>query len=111
MLLLIGGTLAYLFLPWPWWLVVVGILAGAEAFEVWLWLSLRHRKPLTGPESLVGDRGVMAGPARVRLRGTSYPARVVDAGSGGPPGAGELSPVEVVAVEGITLVVRPIADR
>ncbi|MGH2683087.1 MAG: NfeD family protein [Actinomycetota bacterium] len=98
MLLLIGGTLAYLFLPWPWWLVVVGILAGAEAFEVALWLSLRRRRPLTGHESLVGERGRLAGPSRVRIRGTSYPARV----EGGGTGDG----VEVVAVDGMTLVVR-----
>lgn len=105
MLLLIGGTLAYLFLPWPWWLVVVALLASVEVFEVWLWLSLRRRRPLAGPESLVGDRGVLAEPARVRIRGTSYPARVVGAGPEGTRGeVGD--PVEVVAVEGMTLVVR-----
>jgi membrane protein implicated in regulation of membrane protease activity len=97
-LLLIGGTLAYLFLPWPWWLVVVVILAGAELFEVSLWLSLRGRRPLAGHESLVGERGVLAGPFRVRIRGTSYPARVEGGGVG--------DQVEVVAVEGMTLVVR-----
>jgi membrane protein implicated in regulation of membrane protease activity len=97
-LLLIGGTLAYLFLPWPWWLVVVLILAGAEIFEVSLWLSLRGRRPLAGHESLVGERGTLAGPARVRIRGTSYPARVVEADIG--------DRVEVLAVEGMTLVVR-----
>ncbi|HEV8681970.1 MAG TPA: NfeD family protein [Actinomycetota bacterium] len=98
MLLLIGGTLAYLFLPWPWWLVVVVILAGAEVFEVSLWLSLRGRRPLSGHEALVGEHGLLAGPARVRIRGTSYPARVEGAEVG--------DRVEVVAVEGMTLVVR-----
>lgn len=98
MLLLIGGTLAYLFLPWPWWLVVVVVLAAIEVFEVSLWLSLRRRRPLSGHESLVGERGRMAGPSRVRIRGTSYPARVESGGAG--------DGVEVVAVEGMTLVVR-----
>ena len=98
MLLLIGGTLAYLFLPWPWWLVVVVILAGVEVFEVSLWLSLRRRGPLSGHESLVGERGVLAGSSRVRIRGTSYPARVIQGGVG--------DRVEVIAVEGMTLVVR-----
>jgi membrane protein implicated in regulation of membrane protease activity len=97
-LLLIGGTLAYLFLPWPWWLVVVVILAGVEVFEVSLWLSLRRRGPLSGHESLVGERGVLAGSSRVRIRGTSYPARVIQGGVG--------DQVEVIAVEGMTLVVR-----
>jgi membrane protein implicated in regulation of membrane protease activity len=97
-LLLIGGTLAYLFVPWPWWLVVVVVLAGVEVFEVSLWLSLRRRRPLSGHESLVGERGVLAGPSRVRLRGTTYPARAVRGGVG--------DRVEVIAVEGMTLVVR-----
>jgi membrane protein implicated in regulation of membrane protease activity len=97
-LLLIGGTLAYLFLPWPWWLVVVVILVAVEVFEVSLWLSLRRRGPLSGHESLVGERGVLAGSSRVRIRGTSYPARVIQGGVG--------DQVEVIAVEGMTLVVR-----
>jgi membrane protein implicated in regulation of membrane protease activity len=97
-LLLIGGTLAFLFLPWPWWLVVVVILAGVEIFEVSLWLSLRRRRPISGHESLVGEHGVLAAPARVRIRGTSYPARVVDGAVG--------ERVEVIAVEGMTLIVR-----
>jgi membrane protein implicated in regulation of membrane protease activity len=101
-LLLIGGTLAYLFLPWPWWLVVVVILAGVEVFEASLWLSLRRRRPLSGHESLVGERGVLAGSSRVRIRGTSYPARVVQGGVG--------DPVEVVGVDGMTLVVRSIRE-
>jgi membrane protein implicated in regulation of membrane protease activity len=97
-LLLIGGTLAYLFVPWPWWLVVVVLLAGVEVFEVSLWLSLRRRRPLSGHESLVGERGVLAGPSRVRIRGTTYPARAVQGAAG--------DRVEVIAVEGMTLVVR-----
>ena len=102
MLLLIGGTLAYLFLPWPWWLVVVVILAGVEVFEVSLWLSLRGRRPISGHESLVGEHGVLAGSSRVRIRGTSYPARVIEGSVG--------DQVEVVDVEGMTLVVRSAGD-
>lgn len=107
MLLLIGGTLAYLFIPWPWWLVVVVLLAGVELFEVSLWLRLRRRKPLSGHESLVGERGVLAGPGRVRIRGTSYPARVKSGGPGTSVELGAGGKVEVIAVEGMTLVVRP----
>jgi membrane protein implicated in regulation of membrane protease activity len=101
-LLLIGGTLAYLFLPWPWWLVVVVILAGVEVFEVSLWLSLRRRGPMSGHESLVGERGVLAGSDRVRIRGTSYPARVIQGDVG--------DRVQVIGVEGMTLIVRSAGD-
>jgi membrane protein implicated in regulation of membrane protease activity len=98
LLVLIGGTLAFLFLPWPWRVVVPIALAGVEAIELSIWLSLRRRRPLSGHEALVGERGVLAGPSRVRIRGTSYPARVVD---------GEVGDrVEVVAVDGMNLVVR-----
>lgn len=98
MLLLVGGTLAFLFLPFPWWIVAVVALAGVELFEVWLWLSLRGRRPHAGHESLVGAEGVLAAPDRVRVRGTTYPARVVGEGGG--------DRVVIEAVEGMTLVVR-----
>jgi membrane protein implicated in regulation of membrane protease activity len=98
MLLLIGGILAYIFLPFPWWVVVVGVLAAKEAFELWLWLSLRRRRPASGTEALVGERGELTGANRVRIRGTSYPARVLE----GDPG----DRVVVDQVEGMTLVVR-----
>ncbi len=98
MLLLVGGILAYIFLPFPWWVVVVGVLAAKEAFELWLWLSLRRRRPASGTEALVGERGELTDTNRVRIRGTSYPARVLE----GDPG----DRVVVDRVEGMTLVVR-----
>ncbi len=98
MLLIIGGILAYLFLPFPWWLVVIGVLAAKEGFELWIWLSLRRRRPASGTETLVGERGELTGTNRVRIRGTSYPARILE----GDPG----DRVVVDRVEGMTLVVR-----
>lgn len=98
MLLLIGGTLAIVFLPFPWWLLVVGVLAVKEAVEISLWLSMRRRRPASGIAALVGQRGQLSRPDRVRIAGTSYPARVLE----GKPG----DPVVVEGVEGITLVVR-----
>lgn len=103
MALLIGGTLAYLFLPFPWWLVVVAVLAGVEIFEARLWWWAYHRRPLSGAEGMVGERGVLASPGRVRIRGTSYPARVLE----GSPG----DRVVVEAVEGMSLVVRRAAEQ
>jgi membrane protein implicated in regulation of membrane protease activity len=100
--LIIGGTLAYLFLPFPWWLVVVAILIAFEVFEFRIWRWALRQRPHSGIESLVGERGVLASDRRVRIRGTSYPARPVGAASG--------EPVVVEAVEGMTLVVRPATE-
>ena|SRR5919106_1320821 len=103
MALLIGGTLAYLFLPFPWWLVVVAVLAGVEVFEFRLWLWALRERPRSGIEGMVGGRGVVAAPGRVRIRGTTYPAVHGDAAPG--------QPVVVESVEGMTLVVRPAREE
>lgn len=106
-LVVIGGVLAVLFLPWPWWLVTVAVLAVIDAADVLIWLGMRRRRPLTGPESLVGERGRLAGPGRVRIRGTSYPARLAE--EEGAPAGGEGEAVEVVGVDGLTLLVRRVS--
>ncbi|HEX9891617.1 MAG TPA: NfeD family protein [Actinomycetota bacterium] len=98
MALLIGGTLAYLFLPAPWWILVVAALAGLEVFEVMVWLRWRRRKAMTGADGLIGERGVLAAGDRVRVRGTTYRARTADARQG--------DRVVVQEVDGLTLVVR-----
>jgi membrane protein implicated in regulation of membrane protease activity len=97
-LLVIGGFLAYWLLPFPWWLVVVGLLACLEIGEVLVWLRLRHRRSITGPEALVSMTGRLTSTDRVQIRGTSYRARVIE----GRPG----DEVVVEGVEGMTLVVR-----
>jgi membrane protein implicated in regulation of membrane protease activity len=51
---------------------------------------------------MVGERGVVADPGRVRIRGSSYPAKHRDSGPG--------DAVIVEAVEGMTLVVRPATE-
>jgi membrane protein implicated in regulation of membrane protease activity len=101
--LLIGGTLAYIFIPFPWWLLVVAMLAGVEVFEFRIWRWALRQRPRSGIESLVGERGVLASPDRVRIRGTSYPAR----GPSGAPG----DAVVVDGVDGMTLVVRPATEE
>ena len=98
MALLIGGSLAYLFLPFPWWLVVVVVLAGFEVFEFKLWRWAVRQLPRAGIEGMVGERGVLAAPGRVRIRGTTYPARSGDGRVG--------DEVIVEDVDGMTLVVR-----
>jgi membrane protein implicated in regulation of membrane protease activity len=96
--LLIGGTLALLFLDLPWSAVVIVVLIGVEVFELRIWRWALRQQPRAGTEGMVGERGILATPDRVRIRGTSYPARVLE----GEPG----DEVTVEAAEGMTLVVR-----
>jgi membrane protein implicated in regulation of membrane protease activity len=96
--LLIGGTAALLFLSPPWSLLVILVLLGVEVFEFRLWRWALRQRPRAGIEGIVGERGRLTARDRVRIRGTSYPARAVEGQAG--------DPVVVEAVEGMTLVVR-----
>lgn len=98
MALLIGGTLAVIFLDLPWALVVIALLAGVEVGELFLWRWAWRRRPLSGVEALVGKRGKLLDGNRVRIAGTTYPARATDAAPG--------DEVVVERTEGMTLVVR-----
>lgn len=102
MALLIGGTLALLFLSPPWSVLVVLLLVGVEVFEFRLWRWALRQRPRAGIEGMVGERGRLVAPGRVRIRGTSYRARSVE----GRPG----DAVVVEAVEGMTLVVRRVPE-
>lgn len=100
--LIVGGTLAYLFVPYPWWIVAVVGLALWEVVEaaivVWIWKRFKNRKPFMGLEALEGEEGVLIESGRIRIRGTSYPARTLDAQPG--------DRVTVERLDGMTLVVR-----
>jgi membrane protein implicated in regulation of membrane protease activity len=96
--LLIGGTLAILFLDLPWSAIVIALLVGVELFEFRIWRWALRQQPRAGTEGMVGERGILAAGDRVQIRGTSYPARVLE----GEPG----DEVTVEAAEGMTLVVR-----
>ena len=98
MALLIGGTLALFFLDMPWSLVVIVLLAGVEVFEFRVWRWAVRQRPQSGVESLVGKRGTLTSPNRVRIQATSYPARNTDAAPG--------DDVIVEETDGMTLVVR-----
>ncbi|HEX2024776.1 MAG TPA: NfeD family protein [Actinomycetota bacterium] len=102
MALLIGGTLAIVLLSPPWSVVVIVLLVGVEVFEFRLWRWALRQRPRAGIEGMVGERGRLTAPKRVRMRGTSYAARAAEGGVG--------DPVEVEAVEGMTLVVRRVAE-
>ena len=97
MALLIGGTLALIFLDLPWSILVIVLLAGVEVGELFLWRWAWQRRPLSGVEALVGKRGRLLDGKRVRIAGTTYPARATDASPG--------DEVIVERTEGMTLLV------
>lgn len=101
MALLIGGTLALLFLDLPWSAAVIVVLAAFEVVEFRIWRWAVRQRPRAGVEGLVGEVGVLAEGDRVRIRGTSYPARVLEGGPG--------DRVRIEGVDGMTLVVRRVA--
>lgn len=99
MALLIGGTLAFLFLPSPWRFVAIALLAAFEVLEIFFWLWLRGKPARSGTEGMVGETGVVSAPGRVRIRGTTYPAKLRGAAVG--------DRVVVESVDGMLLAVRP----
>ncbi len=80
----------------------IGIVGGL--YVRWILGPLRRKRKMTGAEALVGKRGVVVSPlspiGEVRVEGVIWRARSVS----GELGKGE--PVEVKAVEGISLVVE-----
>jgi membrane-bound serine protease (ClpP class) len=89
--------------PWNW--VAVGVGGAVELGEAWFWWWLSHRRePTVGVETLVGASAIAVGLCRpdgqVRVRGEIWQARCEGGAEAGDA-------LEVVAVEGLTLVVRP----
>jgi membrane protein implicated in regulation of membrane protease activity len=82
--------------------VVIAVLVGVEVFEFRVWRWAVRQRPRAGAQGIVGEVGVLGDGGRVRIRGTSYPARVLE----GRPG----DRVRVEEVDGFTLVVRRTAD-
>ena len=98
MALLIGGTLALIFLDVPWSIVVIALLVGVEVFELRIWRWAMRQRPAGGTEGLVGQWGTLIDGDRVRIQGTTYAARSAQAAVG--------DEVLVERVDGMTLVVR-----
>ena len=101
MALLIGGTLALVFLDLPWSALVIAVLVAVEVVEFRIWRWALRQLPKGGTEGTVGESGILMDGDRVRIQGTSYRARVLD----GDPG----DVVRVERVEGMTLVVRRVS--
>jgi membrane protein implicated in regulation of membrane protease activity len=100
-MLLLGGILLAVFVvPWPWGIATVvggGLLDIGESLVLLRW-SKRRRSPV-GADALVGQTGVVASPAQVRVAGELWEARSDRALVPGER-------VTVRAVEGLTLVVE-----
>lgn len=103
MALIVGGTLAVVFLDPPWSLVVIVMLAGVEVFEFRLWRWAVRQSALGGTGGLIGQRGTLIAGERVRIHGTTYSARV----TGAQPG----DEVVVEATDGMTLIVTAAPSR
>lgn len=99
---LIGAVLAFLFLDPPLKWVVVGGLLATDVFEIWVWLRWRKRRSITGPEALIGAKGVVVSDldptGQVKTRGQIWRARAPDRLPIG-------TRVEVVGVDGLEVAV------
>ncbi|MFN2488617.1 MAG: NfeD family protein [Actinomycetota bacterium] len=104
---IIGATLAFMFLEWPWRLLVIVALAALEGFEVMLWLKLRRTRSITGAEGMLGARGKVVTDCdpdgQVRVKGALWRAH-----SRSGARAGE--PVEVKAIDGLKLEVEALTS-
>jgi membrane-bound serine protease (ClpP class) len=100
-MLLILGIAGLFLLPDPWNVIVVCVAALIEVGEVFFWIRfLRRYRVQTGAEGLIGERGEVIGPGRVRVHGEIWTAAAT----------GSLEPgdsVRVAGVEGLTLRVEP----
>jgi membrane-bound serine protease (ClpP class) len=100
-MLLLLGIIGLFFIPEPWNVVVVCVAALVEVGEVFAWIKfLRRYRVQTGAEGMVGERGEVIGPGRVRVRGEIWTAS-----ADGPLQPGDR--VRVAAVDGLTLRVEP----
>jgi membrane-bound serine protease (ClpP class) len=101
--LIVGSTLAILFLDSPWRWIVIAVLVAVEGFEIVLWLRLRRMRSLTGPEGIVGSKGRALSDCRpdgqVRVKGQIWKATCLAGATAGED-------VVVEASEGLRLKVR-----
>jgi membrane protein implicated in regulation of membrane protease activity len=101
-MLLLLGIIGLFFIPEPWNVVVVCVAALIEVGEVFVWIKfLRRYRVQTGAEGMVGQRGEVIGPGRVRVRGEIWTV------SDGEAQLETGDRVRVAAVDGLTLRVEP----
>jgi membrane-bound serine protease (ClpP class) len=101
---IIGIIVAFVFFEWPWRALVLAGFLLFDVFEVWIWLRWRKTRALTGAEGIVGAIGEavtdLSPDGQVRVKGQIWKAT-------SPYGVAVGERVEVVAMDGLRLEVKP----
>jgi membrane-bound serine protease (ClpP class) len=107
--LLVGAILLVIFVvPMPWSVVLLAAAAIVEAAEAgfWIWFSKRRRVQV-GAETMIGSKAEVVTACRpigqVRIEGELWQAQC-------RAGAGVGETVRVLGLDGLTLVVEPVAS-
>ena len=105
---LVAGFVAFALLDPPLGVIALAVGAVVEVGEAVFWTRyLRRIRVRTGAEGLIGERAEAIEPCdprgRVKLLGEIWRADCVE-------GAGVGESVEVVAIDGLTLSVKPLAE-
>ena len=101
---IIGIIVAFVFFEWPWRAFVLAGFLLFDVLEIWIWLKWRQRRSVTGAEGIVGATGQavtdLSPEGKVKVKGQIWKAT-------SPDGVAAGERVEVVAMEGLRLEVRP----
>jgi membrane-bound serine protease (ClpP class) len=107
--LLVAIVVAFVFVPWPWNLLVILGGAAIEVGELTWGLRLARRwRPRTGAEAMIGERAEVVEPCRpvgqVRIHGELWQARCQE-------GADVGARVRIDRLDGLTLVVSRVSNQ
>jgi membrane-bound serine protease (ClpP class) len=105
-MVLTASIVGLFILPSPWNVILFGLAVFLEIFEVYLWMRFLERyKVRGGAEGMVGERATVIETCDpdglVRVRGEVWKARAEG------PAIGEGKRATVLAVNGLTVTVRP----
>src|SRR5918992_1127466 len=104
---IIGIIVAFVFFDWPWRAAVLGAFLLFDFLEIYVWLRWRKKRSVTGAEGIVGARGKALTDCnpegQVRVKGQTWKAVAHESLEAGDD-------IEVVAVAGIQLHVRPVSS-
>ncbi len=97
-------VLAFFVLPAPWSWAVLAAAVTIDGVELGIWLRMRRRRALTGPDALIGSKGVALTDCRpegeVRVQGQIWKACC-------PVGVAAGTTVTIVGVRELVLEVVP----
>ncbi len=108
-MLIVLAFVLLIFLPTPWnlWCFAAGLVLGIGEFFFWN-RTVKHRRPVTGAQTLIGAEGVALSVCRphgqVRVDGAIWTAEC-------PAGVDAGDPIRVTARTDLTLTVEPSQPR